>query len=861
MPTARGLEDEVYDVEDENDDEEEEDDDETDRGEEDVLRSRSTSTSSSSVNNNKNRFRNTAATAPPNARYQYKKASAPHRTTSRSADAAKTVTPSPPPSTPTPTPTAPTPILRRAAKYGSSKNNRTDNDDVDNYSVASMKSTKSTKSVMTIRTIFRRKQSRDSGAAAYSNNNEDDDVTVNTTKSSKSRGWWNRSKHSPVKNAKPEEKPTVNRNTKMKQQHQQQQSALPRINSFRFKKKTSRSGRSITNDQLVADFFDVQSLASEPDFVGNNRLLKKAALTGEASTDRRLETKSVISGRNARPSIFAALFLRNRAINDEVAGIVDDEDNALNDPPNNFQGAGINFGEGIDSVDDDEDVTLGSAFENISLMDSLQDDESVYSIEASKMSESGGGGDGGAQPSKDETLFLHRILQKRSIKKEDTNLHKVLGGSPLTTESESPLRRGDKSLLKQLSTKSLGALPTSTATDLIHCNSSASDDLEDKPRGSDGGALCRWESDRSLGLQQPMAPKRPSRRSVDEVIVSPLPMEQNLKSLMHQPKSSQSMRNLQSTGEGRNRILNNEDDDDSILSLLSGLLASWSDERNGVINNAGGISSSVSRHVQHPIDTSVHPRGILKTSRIFRDGEHKEDHREQNSVVFDKIEIREYERVVGDNPSCSRGPPISIGWAYMVAIQYHFDDYEKRIRRPKRSKKEFHLGADKRTHLLVTEWECCEEDIRKARREATYIQYCRAKTSFSGSRAAAKEAAFLRKASDRTKQGGKKPSMKQARISPDSQMTGSSQNNIYDSESSVSTSSDFSWQSNSSDGDHSGSSPKPILRRSGYLEIPQQPSSSSSSSSSGHRKAQPSDLSSSSNMQSSSSRHRPLVGA
>jgi hypothetical protein len=77
--------------------------------------------------------------------------------------------------------------------------------------------------------------------------------------------------------------------------------------------------------------------------------------------------------------------------------------------------------------------------------------------------------------------------------------------------------------------------------------------------------------------------------------------------------------------------------------------------------------------------------------------------------------------------------------------------YETSVKPPRRSKKEFHMTADRRTQLLLDEWQYPEEDLQRARREATYVQYCRAKTSFSGSRAAAKEAAFLRKANSRPK--------------------------------------------------------------------------------------------------------------
>mmetsp|Transcript_18666 Transcript_18666/g.26292 ORF Transcript_18666/g.26292 Transcript_18666/m.26292 type:complete len:792 (-) Transcript_18666:551-2926(-) len=50
----------------------------------------------------------------------------------------------------------------------------------------------------------------------------------------------------------------------------------------------------------------------------------------------------------------------------------------------------------------------------------------------------------------------------------------------------------------------------------------------------------------------------------------------------------------------------------------------------------------------------------------------------ETKVRFNLIEIREYERILGDNPSCSSGPSVSIGWNYEKASlkRIPVDDYE-----------------------------------------------------------------------------------------------------------------------------------------------------------------------------------------
>lgn len=51
-------------------------------------------------------------------------------------------------------------------------------------------------------------------------------------------------------------------------------------------------------------------------------------------------------------------------------------------------------------------------------------------------------------------------------------------------------------------------------------------------------------------------------------------------------------------------------------------------------------------------------------------------------VSFDKISIRQYPIELGDNPSCSKGPPLTIGWISDEFVEIDIDDYE--LSRPPR---------------------------------------------------------------------------------------------------------------------------------------------------------------------------------
>lgn len=48
----------------------------------------------------------------------------------------------------------------------------------------------------------------------------------------------------------------------------------------------------------------------------------------------------------------------------------------------------------------------------------------------------------------------------------------------------------------------------------------------------------------------------------------------------------------------------------------------------------------------------------------------------KKSTSFSTVEIREYNIVIGDNPSVSRGAPIGLGWKYVSSSPIKIDEYE-----------------------------------------------------------------------------------------------------------------------------------------------------------------------------------------
>ena len=74
----------------------------------------------------------------------------------------------------------------------------------------------------------------------------------------------------------------------------------------------------------------------------------------------------------------------------------------------------------------------------------------------------------------------------------------------------------------------------------------------------------------------------------------------------------------------------------------------------------------------------------------------------KHSVSFHTMEIREYSVILGDNPSCSSGPPVQLAWNSHGSTELKIDDYEEH-RPPRRDQAQMLMSYNVRWWSLMRE--------------------------------------------------------------------------------------------------------------------------------------------------------------
>ena len=107
----------------------------------------------------------------------------------------------------------------------------------------------------------------------------------------------------------------------------------------------------------------------------------------------------------------------------------------------------------------------------------------------------------------------------------------------------------------------------------------------------------------------------------------------------------------------------------------------------------------------------------------------------KKTVSFDLIEVREHPRILGDNPSAKKGPPLSLGW-YEPAdgriLRYSVDEYERRRfgkhrNDPSQMKKKSVeiISPTERQRMLLQDVGVTPSEIFEARKEVSKIRKSR----------------------------------------------------------------------------------------------------------------------------------------
>eukprot|EP00980_Cylindrotheca_fusiformis_P007220 scaffold1525_cov142-Cylindrotheca_fusiformis.AAC.20 len=112
----------------------------------------------------------------------------------------------------------------------------------------------------------------------------------------------------------------------------------------------------------------------------------------------------------------------------------------------------------------------------------------------------------------------------------------------------------------------------------------------------------------------------------------------------------------------------------------------------------------------------------------------------RKAVRFYLIYIREYERTLGDNPSCSSGPPVGIGWGYGPTRVVTVNQYE--CDNPYRcSQEEMVLPKEERVAILQ-EWTVSHDEMVQATRDNLKAKFQRRRTVRNARKVEKLEAAF-----------------------------------------------------------------------------------------------------------------------
>jgi hypothetical protein len=99
-------------------------------------------------------------------------------------------------------------------------------------------------------------------------------------------------------------------------------------------------------------------------------------------------------------------------------------------------------------------------------------------------------------------------------------------------------------------------------------------------------------------------------------------------------------------------------------------------------------------------------------------------------VHFSTVNIREYDRIVGDHPDVSVGPPLSISWEYIEREPMDLDDYE--CSHTTKGNYNLYISSMDRKNMLQNVFQVPPDEIRKAEKKVKLVKAQRTNTAQQG---------------------------------------------------------------------------------------------------------------------------------
>jgi hypothetical protein len=137
-------------------------------------------------------------------------------------------------------------------------------------------------------------------------------------------------------------------------------------------------------------------------------------------------------------------------------------------------------------------------------------------------------------------------------------------------------------------------------------------------------------------------------------------------------------------------------------------------------------------NVQNKKLKSSSTNSSVKSCTKERGSCHTPNATKRKKVSFDVIEVREHPRILGDNPSTKKGPPLSLGWYHPTEgriLLFSVDEYEKR-RNPERHRTVSILSPTQRQRMLLKEAGVTPKEIVEAQEEMSKIRKSRRDHNF-----------------------------------------------------------------------------------------------------------------------------------